>query len=312
MRPRRLAPLLLALAPLASGCWGSQGAIVAPRADLGFVRDAGTAFMQTGRGIERVSLDGRTRRLLFPTGYGVMDVSADFGTFVLRDSNTDLFLGDARTGERHEIPALRGRLSAAAISPDGRTVACSRHVDFLQPQGTQVDEDTIHLVDVATLEVRTLPKTTNDWPHALHWSADGAGLLALMAFGRPAQWITVETGERERADGRRADPAQPGLFKSPLRARPRCPATIVDDRWGTELSVTHADRTVVVARESGRSRGFHDHMPDFHDPRFSPDCSLVAFGFHGETWLAAASGSGEVARLGEGAILFFGPPMSAP
>ena len=300
--PASFVCFLLALA----GC-GSWGTIVSPRADLAFVKTASTAFVKTPDGIERISLDGRLRRTIFAAGLEVIDVSADYATFVLKNSHTDLFVGDARTGAVREVVPLRGRFSAGAIAPDGRRIAASRHADFSLPQGQQVDDDALYLIDVASLEVRTLAPTSNTWPTNLAWSKDGSMLFAI---GYPAQRITVSDGARHPIEGG-APPnlGQFDLFESPFRTRTECPGRIIYSRWDTEIRVERGGRTVTIVRESGRFRGFHDYMPDFRNPRWTPDCAEVAFGFRKDTWLASASGSGDVARLGPGDILFFAPPF---
>jgi hypothetical protein len=295
----------------------SSGQLVAARDDLGFVKAQESVFLDGPLGIERVSLDGRVRRMVFGASLHVEDVSADFSTFVLESSEAAVLLGDA-SGSVRDVPVLHHRLGAIAISPDGRTVVASRSADFSLPQSQWVDDDALYFIDVASLSVRTIPpSTTGDAPMNLAWSPDGGTVFAEMkrlhdppAFER----VSVADGARqwEAADPHRDFRDSPHVFKSPRYTHPVCPGRIIAEGWATELRVESAGATVVVARETGRERGFHDYRPDFEPTGWTPGCAEIIFGFQGETWLASAKGTLELGRLGQGKPLFFAPPFAAP
>jgi hypothetical protein len=282
-----------------------MGTLTATRPDLGFVEGEGTAYLSTPDGLERVSLDGRQRRVVFGGSWSVTDVSRDLKTFVLSNSNTDLYLGDAEKGQVRQVAALRGRFSAGTLSPDGRTLAASRHSDFSLPQELWKDDDALYLIDVQTLAVRVLKASSGAWPTRLAWTRDGTAVLAFMAFGEATQRVTVADGTRRAATAEELEST--GLFESFKQTAPSCDARILDSHWATALQVETSGHIVTVAEEKGRKRGFHDYQPDFFEPRFTPTCRYVAFAFQQETWLASASGSGELSRLSRGWVLFFGP-----
>lgn len=299
-------PACAAFVALTTSC-ASLGVLAATRPDPRFVHDEGSAFFSTVSGIERVALDGAHKRLVFAGSWSVHDASHDFVTFVLSNSNTDLFIGNAGTGELREVEALHGRFSEGALSPDGRTVAASRHSDFSLPQEQWRDDDTIYLIDVETLRVRTIAPSSGAWPTRLEWTRDGAAVVAGMAFEAPGQQIVVADGARRRDTPE--DHAPTNVFPKPIHAVPTCEGRIAADRFATELRVETPAGVRTLASEIGRKRGFHDYLPDFSEARFTPTCRYVAFGFQGDTWLASASGSGELARLVRGWLLFFAPPF---
>jgi hypothetical protein len=289
---------------------GAPGTLIATPGGLGFVKSPATVFLAAPGGVDRVSLDGRRRQraMILAPGLSVAEVSRDFALYVLRNSDTDLFVAEAPAGVPREVVPLRHRLSAVAISPDGHTVAASRHSDFSLPQREWRDDDAIYLIDVASLAVRTLPPSSSDWPTRLAWTEDGTAVVALMAFERPGQRITVADGQRHSIPAGWDLP--PGTSVSPLHARVECNAHVAYGQSGTDIRVESAGTSIVVAREVGKT-GFHGPGSDFDDPRWAPGCTEVAFGFRHETWLAAGSGSGEVAPLAQGVALFFGPPFEA-
>lgn len=302
------------------GCGGAPGTLAAARPDATFVAEQGAMFVLTQAGIERVSFDGRARKLVFarPTTkssagthnqWHVKDISQDFATWALGDDDTNLFVGDAATGTVREVKAVSGRASEAAFSADGKRLAIARHADFSTP-GSK-DDDTIHVVDVATLTTTTLPPITDHWPAKITWSADGKALWVTMNFNAPAQWVTLPdpaAGAPEKRDSGLASPPADLAPDSPLRYHPHCSKTAEADRWKPELRVVEPPGApVVVAHLEGRERGFHDYLPDFDDPVMTPGCGHVIFSYDQRLWAVPADGRGGPGPIIEGSRITFAP-----
>lgn len=297
-------PLLAAALMGCGSCAGSRGELVAPLPNASFVTEKGTLVAHGVDGIHRVALDGsRAVQLFKGSALRVQDVTADYGTYALGDSTTTVALGDAATGRVETLEAAKGRVSEAVFSPDGKTLVLSRHADFSKERGT--NDDTLFVVDVATRKVREIASTSDSWPTTLRFSADGTHLFARMAFEKPAQWIELATGARTPATE-----APAPLYVSPVRRQPNCDRVVADSRWEVELAlVNDAGARTVVAREEGRKRGFHDYQDDFAEPRLTPTCAYVTFGWQDRTYIAEANGSGKLASLGAFSALFFAPPF---
>ena len=300
---------IVTLASTGSGCFcaGSPGVLVGAGRDARFVTERAEMLIAAGDGIRRIAIDGSGSRLLFRGPVSIQDVGADFRTFVLSDSDTNLLIGDAATGGLVPVPELAGRLSSAALSPDGARIAASRHSDFSLPQSRWVDDDAIFVVDVATLAVTTIPASSNDWPTKVAWSADGKALWLTMAFGKPSQWLTLADGARK--SGLAAPPE--GLRTDP-RARSKCQQSLEADRWKPELRITDDSGAPprVLARLEGRERGFHDYQPDFSNAMLSPACRYALFHYDRRIWAVDVRG-GPLGPVAEGDVLFFLPAESA-
>jgi len=302
--------LLLAALPGCGGCAGAPGHIVESRADTKFVSERSPLVVHTVRGIERLAIDGSERKVMFArrpeSGWGVLDVAPDFGAFLLQTSDTELFVGDVATGAVRAVPAPGHRVSTARFSPDGKRFAVARHSDY-KIQGGKED-DTIYIVDTATLATEEIAPATESWPSHLRWAVDSSGIWVEMNWSAAPQWISLPDKVRHQ-----------GMAKQPIplddvrRPRPTaCPQRAVSGKWDSTIRVLEpADdpdgggRVVVELR--GRKRGFHDYQADFHGPTFTPSCGYVVFGFHGAVWIADARGGAAAPLLDGAEALFFAP-----
>jgi dipeptidyl aminopeptidase/acylaminoacyl peptidase len=280
----RALPLSLALVALAA-CGGSRGTILNAEPNTAFVTEKAPLYYCGGDGLHRVELDGSGDRVVFraTTGLNSLDVSNDMRVFAWTDSDTNAYLGDAVSGGVRRIPVVDGRASELAFSPDDRTLAVSRHSDFSLPQAQSTDDDTLYLVDVATLEVTTVAPVSTHWPTHLRWSADGKWIKLGMAFGKPTEWVSVET----RAHS--PPPAEtPEMWRSRWHRRTACQARLEAERWGTEVRILEPGKPPrALVTEVGRKRGFHDYRADFFEPMFTPGCANVIFDFNGVLWIAS-------------------------
>jgi hypothetical protein len=280
-------------------CGGSPGTLVNAGVDVAFVEEDGVLVATAPEGIVATTLDGKAKRVLFAERRSLEDVSADFGVWAASDSDTNLFVGELATATWRRVPELDGILSEAAVSPDGRTIAASRHADFGVTNGPE--DDTIFLVDVASLRVDIVPKASERWPTTIRWAQDGSGLYLQWAHHDGAEWIDLATKRRVAPP----DPL-PALWASPSTAGD-CSQKIVHDDFSTEIQVDdgHGQRVTAV-RIEGRKRGFHDYGSDFGQPVFTPGCGYVMFNWAGGVWLADATKSGTNGPLvPSGDALFF-------
>jgi hypothetical protein len=301
--------LVLLAAGAAPGCWcaGSPGVLAGAGTDARFVSERSILVASTSRGLERMALDGSGARVLFTGHHSVLDTSPDFRTYLLSDSETNLLIGDATTGAMRSVPAVAKRVTAAALSPDGKRVAAVRHADFSLPQSSWTDDDSVFLIDVATLATTVIPPSTKHWPGSVEWSDDGSALWITMNHGNPPQWLTLADGKRHTGHA-----SPPAALHGHTRVRsPKCPQTLVADKWSTELSIVDAPGAPprVLVRLVGRKRGFHDYQADFFDPVLSPACKYVLFGHKRNIWVADAK-TGALGPLVEGDLLFFEPPAA--
>ena len=151
-------------------------------------------FVLTSWGVERVSLDGRERDVVFarPSGqssvgtdmqWHVKDISSDYRIWALGDDDTQLFVGDATTGAVRQFEAVGNRASVASVSPDGKRLAVGRHSDFSLQGGK--DDDTLSIVDVETLAFTRIEPSTDHWPATIEWAQDGSALWVMMYFTNP-------------------------------------------------------------------------------------------------------------------------------
>jgi hypothetical protein len=306
----RMAAVSLALSTAGLCSCGSNGRLRGAEPNARFVTERGAFYLGAADGIHRVALDGSTDTLAIPgRGLTVQDVSADWRTFLLSDSETDLFVADVATGSRRPVPALARRLSVASISPDGTRIAATRHADFSLPQSKWVDDDAVVIIDVATLAVvKELPASSQNEVHHVRWAADGSAIWLMTDWQLPNQWVTLADGiRRPAAAGFTAAPPSP-LRPDPRRWPTPCAASLVADKRATEITIVEpGSPSRVLVAEEGRSRGVHDHESDFYEPTLSPGCATALFGFRGTLW-AADVHTGRVGKLAVGELLFFAPP----
>ena len=135
-----------------------SGVLQHAEADARFVRGGGAMIVYTSEGIARVNLDGSGEKPIFRgVGLRVLDASFDLKTWVISDNQTNLLVGDASTGALRPVPALSRRLADAALSPDDRQIAATRHADFSLPQENWRDDDAVYLMDVDSALGRRRP-----------------------------------------------------------------------------------------------------------------------------------------------------------
>ncbi|APR74692.1 Hypothetical protein A7982_00038 [Minicystis rosea] len=295
----------------------SMGFIVDARPDASFVRESGGLYVSTQEGIVHVDLDGRNRRVVFPRMMKLLDPSPDGALLVLvKGLSSDLYLGDP-TGAvtRVSVPGLDGRVSDAAFSPDGRTLAVTRSWDWTMPvtESPKTVDDTLYLIDVATRSVRTIPPSSHDRPTRLAWSLDGSTiwleLTTLSALW--AQRIDVATGARQSV----ADFPEGRLRGDHSRFLPvHCPSTgsEVSTRGfggdeGLELEEPNG-KTRALVTVKGRVRvhhGEHDTKKTIDDYSFSPTCRHVVFTFGVEHIWIVDTVTGEVGPIMAGSKAVF-------
>lgn len=318
-----LSVVLLTFGSACGGCAGSRGVIVERRPDTSFITERARFFARTEKGIERVSLDGRERALVFATPEGsaslyVMDTTADQRTFLLGNQNTELFVGDVATGALRKVESLGDRCSAATFSPDGKRFAAARHSDYSLPQTSQKEDDTLYVLDSASLVVTELPRSSESWPQRIEWAEDGSGLYVTMNWEGAPQWITLADGVRHPGvkpapvplSGARNRPPECALvpasarWSSTIRMVPR--AALTTGRIGRQEDLDAlADGGATVVTLKGRKRGFHDYQDDFHDVTATPGCGFVLFEHEGALWVADAKGGAASPILLGGGFLFF-------
>jgi hypothetical protein len=299
---------LLALSAVLAGCPepGETGWIANKTGDLGdFAGDDDLIFI-VGPGISAIDLEGAGQRTIFNRDVSVYDVAANGDFFVLGDHDTNLFVGDRRSGVSTQIPALNGRTQTAVISPDGRTVAASRHADFRQPQDTwsSSEDDTVYLIDTSTLSVAQIPPSTAGLVTRLQWTRDGQGLWIYSMAGK-VQLVNVASGARIPLLGASADPFPIG----PPVAR-TCPetGTIIEvTPGGLVLKQRDGQQTTVVIR-NGFDPGVDSDGGAFHTVFFSRSCRSIVYDFQRSLWVADLA-SGLVARLAPGWQAFPDPTL---
>jgi dipeptidyl aminopeptidase/acylaminoacyl peptidase len=298
--------LLLAGCP----CGGNPGVLVNARPDVTFVTEKAALIVAAPDGIRRVAIDGTSSTKLFGTfahrdvpAVTVVDVTPDFKTYLLSDSNTNLYVGDATTGATWEVTQLRKRLSAAAFSPDGRKIAATRHADFDTRQSSWRDDDTVFVIDVATRQVEELPRATANWPTKIQWSADGSALWLTFAWEKGHQWLTL--ADRTRTDVAGAKPPAP--LRADPRSPPVCPQQLVESKQ-PQLSISDDPNKParVLVRLEGRERGFHDYLADFSHAAMTPACKYVVFEHRNKVWISDLQGAA-IGPIVSGAWLFFAP-----
>ena len=285
---------------------GSPGELEGALGKPDFAAAGELIYVKTSRGLTRISLNGEGRAAIFAARYSVLDMSQDGAVFVLGDSETNLYLGDPKTGEVRQIKALNRRTGDARLSPDGKTLAAVRHADFSLPQAewSKTEDDALYLIDVASGAVEVIPPSSADWPTMLSWSADGESLW-LRLFSNKAQRFELKSRTRAEAEF----PSE-GLWPSPLRPPQTCDGMTLNTRgWrgdeGLVLERPGQEPTLLV-KVTGRKRGFHDYQQTLTPHMFSTDCTAALFSFSQQLWIVELK-SKKVAPLLEG-----GDPFPVP
>ncbi len=281
----------------------------APRASLrgatealpSFVTEEVEPYVTGPRGIGRIRLDGTGDRVIFPPGHFIRDVTAD-GTFMaLSDDDTNLRVGDTRQGTLRAVSQLAKRVSEAAFSPDGKTLAATRHADFDLPQSRQVEDDTVYLIDVETLAARELPAATDHWPVRLGWSTAGDALYLRMQEG-PSQVVKVADGTRtELSQSEAPFPLRQNLLWGDhlTCATSGVKAVAVGFDEGIDLvAVDGSSRRIVTIDNGGRRAGCGDQFQALSLLYLTPHCSAVVFSF-GRVLYVASVDDGRLGRLGD-------------
>ncbi len=283
------------------GSGTASGSGVASGPDTSFVSDPAFLYFATSESIERIRLDGSGRQKIFSGEYlEVQDVSPDGKLFLITDSNTNLYVGEAATGRMSRVPSLDRRTSAASFSPDGRTIAAVRHSDFSQKQSQWQDDDTLFLVDTASQQARILPPVTSFYPISIRWGQDGSGVWLGFAFGEGFQWVDLAGETRSALD------QPPVPVRENLPPKPECPAKLDTAENGSVLTISDSACSRPLLRVVGRERAVGDLSADFGHYAFSPTCEYVVFNRVNDIWVAQVS-SGKSGPLIERADwLFFG------
>lgn len=299
---QRLGPGLscAALGLLAACCGGSSGELRGVEPALNFVSSSEEILAVSQGAWVRLKLTGQGEAPLARPGLHLRDASPGLETLVLSDADTNLWV--VRGGEpAARVSALDSRLSEVALSPDGRTIAATRHANYDLPQsGWDAEEDdAVWLVDVASLEVTTLPASAPGRVARLRWTEDGAAVV-----------LSDMQGQRSRVslpDGARApwlaedDAGLRPLF--PPAPTPRCEATgaVIEElgwRGDAGLAVVQPDGSrAPLVTVTGRERGFHDYLPTISDYFFSQDCAYAIFVYGHEGLYIVHVASGRVAKL---------------
>lgn len=309
-----LLPMLMVLG-LAPACrCGTEAAdqpLAGAHANTAFVSSQEVIYFLSRQGLEQVRLDGKQRRVVFSGKLAIADISGDGQSFALLDEQTRLWLGQLSTGKLRPVEAPGSRAGGAAFAPDGKTLALFRSADQELPHDKQPEDDTLYLVDTASLQARTVAPSGSRQPTTVAWTTDGKLVHLGLGPGK-AQLIDAASGQRRPAPAsgvalhrgryRRGPPTSCARRKARLQLRGR------DGDNGLDL-VDPTSSTRLVALE-GDKRGFHDHPPAVRRPFFSRDCRLVVFALQGQLWVVEPS-SKKVGRLVRGHGAFPAPAAAA-
>lgn len=315
----RILVALMALALLA-GCARPPGYIVDALPDTSFVESSEQRYLFSEElgGWVVIGLNGRIHRRLFAVELHIEDVSADGQTFVLRNTNTDLFIATNGGRTIRAVPEFQGLLGAVGISPDGRLVAATKHADFDLPQSQWVDDERLYLIDVTSLQVSEVGRfvvISGHTPFNLAWLDDHRVLLWLAGGD---QQIDVRTGERE---------VLPSGWDQ-LHGSQRW-LTAHEDRAGCGMEIRVPDAsngiggidivrpgegpTRLVVIEGARPPHPHESSDGIDDVKFTRDCKYVTFNFHLSLWVAEIA-SGRVGPILQSRHMTFEPwyPIGLP
>lgn len=299
---------LLAALPACRCSQGEQGPLPGAQKDTSFVRSSEAIFFSSGRGWERMRLDGSQRKVVFPGRHSIADISPDGKTFALLDDGGRLLLSDPRDGKLQQVAALGQRTAGAVFSPGGETLACWRRADLDLPQAEQKEDDAVLLVNVARLTARTLAAASRRQPTRVDWTAGGEALRLKFRRGQ-MQLVKVTSGAREPLK----EGIKVALFSGRHHLKP--PTTCAKRKARLELrgrggdngldlvDPTSSQRLVIL---DGDKRGFHDRPPAVRNPFFSRDCQHVVFALLDHLWVVEAGGR-KVGRLVRGSRAFLAP-----
>lgn len=306
--PRYSWPLRLAVALACglalAGCGGASGRIKGALPDARFVKSTQRLYFNSTREKKWLvaGLDGTVHRRLFRNDYGISDISADGRVFVLRNSNTDMFIATfdgAGAPAIREVKAFHGLQDDSAVSPDGRFVVAAKHGNFDLPQKQWVDDPAIYLIDTRSLAIRavaTYPIKAKVLSLRFVWLDNRkirvTGRDGPLLGGREASVLTIDLrsgrttahapdqAEKLLNDSRRWKDARAREAKCGMKTRAR--GRMGDQ--GIDLSGRDgAWRRLVIVE--GRTRGYHDIIATISGEEFSRDCRYVLFGFKGGLWI---------------------------
>lgn len=264
-------------------CGGSPGVISDPiEPSATFVEEEGWLYAQSAAGAERMRLDGSERELLWRAAYHAETAMADGSLFVLGDSQTNLYLyAPGRDARPRQIHALDGRASAVALSPDGATLAASRHADYSAPQTqwSESEDDAIYLIDTSSGEVEVLPARREGWILQLRWPEPET---LTMSFRPKAGGVLDAPYTLDLASGELSEGGWEGIDRSWRHERAVCGGEQLGaDDQGIYLEPAGTTRAGEGRRYlihlKGKKRGFHDYLPPFSLYTFTPSCAHLLF-----------------------------------
>lgn len=271
-----------------------------PTAQL--VKDHDVLLVDTTSGLVRIAIDGTNRTPVAPAKYRVLDYSPHGDVLVMSDSDTNLYFHDGSSATPRRVSPLDNRAGNAALRPDNKVVAVTRHADFDLPQSDwgKTEDDAVYLIDVATLAVDVIPKSRDELVTSLSWYPDGKTLfLGMVNFDRVRLDVAARTHTKTTES-----PYPDGASRLP-RAHPSCERTgetlVPGDKHG-DAGIDVVDKAGVARRLiviEGRSRGFHDYLATVNDIGFTSSCRYAYFTYLRTVWIVDVA-SGEVARLIEG------------
>lgn len=274
----------LGLSLLTACCGGAAGQLQRVEPTPHFIASSEEVLADVaGSGWVRLQLNGQRETPLGRPGLHLLTATHDLQVRVFSDSQTHLWIAQG-DGAPARVPALDRRLSEVALSPDGLTLAATRHADFDDPLRADEDDDGLWLITLPGLEVRALPPVQQARVHRLRWTADGASLVMSYSDGSRVL-AALPGGERTpwppEVEG---DPAPLWSAFAPVgQPSPRCEATgdtleSVGWRGDQGLAVRHPDGSLTPLVEVvGRERGFHDYLPTLDGYFFSRTCEYALF-----------------------------------
>jgi dipeptidyl aminopeptidase/acylaminoacyl peptidase len=283
-----------------AACGGSPGRIANPRRGVSsFVKERQLILAETASGLTRIALDGSAKDRVASGRYHHLSSTADGRTLAIGDSATNIFVVVPEDSSPRRISQLDGRAGAAALSPDGKRLAVSRHADFTLPQSQwkTTEDDAIYLVDTQTMTLDVIPATRDESITGIRWSADGSALiLSMMSFGT----VRLDLATRARTDVDR------DVEVAAMGAGTRCSngdmIELAGHRGDDGIDVLTSKGTTRVVKIVGRKRGFHDYQATIGDAVFSASCRYIVFEMNNAVYVADRT-SGNVGHLIDGSFV---------